>query len=103
MVVGTPGGTTIPTAVYQSIVDVVDFKMNANMTINSPKFHHQWLPDDVKVENNFPQATINELEKMNYKIEKIAQIGRTELILIDDKGNIHAVADGRGDDSVGVE
>jgi len=103
MVVGTPGGTTIPTSVYQSIVDVVDFKLNANLTVNSPKFHHQWLPEKVMVEVQFPQSTISGLEKMKYKIEKIPQIGRTEIILMDENGNIHAVADGRGDDSVAVE
>ncbi|MGC4128286.1 MAG: gamma-glutamyltransferase [Bergeyella sp.] len=103
MVVGTPGGTTIPTSVYQSIVNVVDFKLNANMSVNAPKFHHQWLPEKISVEKGFPETTISELEKMNYKIEKIPQIGRTELILINENGTIHAVADGRGDDSVGVE
>ena len=103
MVVGTPGGTTIPTYVYQSIVNVIDFKLSPNMVINAPKFHHQWLPDSVSVERNFPENTISDLEKMGYKIEKTSGIGRTELILIDDKGNITGVADGRGDDSVAVE
>ncbi|MBC7557518.1 MAG: gamma-glutamyltransferase, partial [Chryseobacterium sp.] len=103
MVVGTPGGTTIPTSVYQSIVDVVDFKMNANLSINSPKFHNQWLPDVVFVEENFPESTIESLEKMNYKVEKRGQIGRTEMILVNKDGTISGVADGRGDDSVGVE
>ncbi|WP_034670327.1 gamma-glutamyltransferase [Chryseobacterium populi] len=103
MVVGTPGGTTIPTSVYQSIVNVVDFKLNTNISVNSPKFHHQWLPETVSVENNFPETTISELQKKNYKIDRIKQIGRTEMILIDDNGSIHAVADGRGDDSVAVE
>lgn len=103
MVVGTPGGTTIPTSVYQSIVDVVDFKLNANMAVNAPKFHHQWLPETVSVEKNFPESTVTELQKMGYKIERENQIGRTEMILVDGNGNIHAVADGRGDDSVGVE
>ena len=103
MVVGTPGGTTIPTSVYQSIVDVVDFKLNANISVNSPKFHHQWLPESVAFEKNFPETTIMELEKLGYKVERWNQIGRTEMILIDDNGNIHAVADGRGDDSVAVE
>lgn len=103
MVVGTPGGTTIPTSVYQSIVDVVDFKMNANLSINSPKFHHQWLPEVVFVENNFPESTINSLEKMNYKVEKRGRIGRTEMILVKKDGTISGVADGRGDDSVGIE
>ncbi|KFF00799.1 gamma-glutamyltranspeptidase [Chryseobacterium formosense] len=103
MVVGTPGGTTIPTSVYQSIVNVIDFKLNANTAVNSPKFHHQWLPETVAFEKNFPETTINELEKLGYKSEKRNQIGRTEMILIDENGNIHAVADGRGDDSVAVE
>lgn len=103
MVVGTPGGTTIPTSVYQSIVNVVDFKQNANISVNAPKFHHQWLPESVAFEKNFPENTIKDLEKMGYKAERWNQLGRTEMILIDDNGNIHAVADGRGDDSVAVE
>ncbi len=103
MIVGTPGGTTIPTSVYQSIVDVVDFKLNANTSVNSPKFHHQWLPETVAFEKNFPETTIMDLEKLGYKGERWGQLGRTEMILIDDNGNIHAVADGRGDDSVAVE
>jgi gamma-glutamyltranspeptidase / glutathione hydrolase len=103
MVVGTPGGTTIPTSVYQAIVDVIDFKQNANISVNAPKFHHQWLPEIVAFEKNFPETTIKDLEKLGYKSEKWNQIGRTEIILIDDNGNIHAVADGRGDDSVAVE
>ncbi|WP_345767680.1 gamma-glutamyltransferase [Chryseobacterium endophyticum] len=103
MVVGTPGGTTIPTSVYQSVVDVIDFKLNANISVNSPKFHHQWLPEIVAFEKDFPETTISELEKLGYRTERWNQIGRTEMILIDDAGNIHAVADGRGDDSVAVE
>ncbi|ASE60421.1 gamma-glutamyltransferase [Chryseobacterium indologenes] len=103
MVVGTPGGTTIPTSVYQSIVNVVDFKLNANISVNAPKFHHQWLPETITVENNFPESTITELKSKNYVIEKTKYIGKTEMIVLDDKGNIHAVADGRGDDSVAVE
>lgn len=103
MVVGTPGGTTIPTSVYQSIVNVVDFKQNANISVNAPKFHHQWLPETVMAEGNFPATTISELAAKGYIFEKVRQLGRTEMILIDDNGNIHAVADGRGDDSVAVE
>ncbi|WP_292008192.1 gamma-glutamyltransferase [Chryseobacterium sp.] len=103
MVVGTPGGTTISTSVFQSIVNVVDFKQNANISVNAPKFHHQWLPETIKVETNFPEATINELKSKGYTFESVDHIGKTEMILIDDKGSIHAVADGRGDDSVAVE
>ena len=103
IIVGTPGGTTIPTSVYQSIVNVIDFKLNPSMSVNAPKFHHQWLPENVLVESHFPETTIKALEKKNYKMERVSQIGRTEMIVIDEKGNAVAVADGRGDDSVGVE
>lgn len=103
MIVGTPGGTTIPTSVFQSIVNVVDFKLNANLAVNSPKFHHQWLPEWVVYEKNFPESTVKKLESLGYKYEIWGQLGRTEMILVDETGEIHAVADGRGDDSVAVE
>lgn len=100
MVVGTPGGTTIPTSVFQSIVNVIDFNMNANDAVNKPKFHHQWLPDDVMIESNFSAATKAALEKMGYKLVDRGGIGRTELIKILADGTKEAAADGRGDDSV---
>lgn len=103
IIVGTPGGTTIPTSVFQTVVNIIDFKLDANMALNSPKFHHQWLPESVTVEKNFPLTTVSTLENQNYKFESTAQIGRTELIVIDGKGNATAVADGRGDDSVATE
>ena len=103
IVVGTPGGTTIPTSVYQSIVNVIDFKMTPSSAVNSSKFHHQWLPEVVFVEKNFPESTLKILEQKNYKFEKRGGIGRTEMIVIDENGNATAVADSRGDDSVAVE
>ncbi len=103
IVVGTPGGTTIPTSVYQSIVNVIDFKMTPSSAVNSAKFHHQWLPEVVFVEKNFPESTLKILEQKNYKFEKRSGIGRTEMIVIDENGNATAVADSRGDDSVAVE
>lgn len=103
IVVGTPGGTTIPTSVYQSIVNVIDFKMTPSSAVNSAKFHHQWLPEMIFVEKNFPENTLKILEQKNYKFEKRGGIGRTEMIVIDENGNATAVADSRGDDSVAVE
>src|SRR5690606_24263643 len=84
IIVGTPGGTTIPTSVYQTIVNIIDFKLNPNMAVNAPKFHHQWLPESVLAEDNLPATTVSTLEKLNYKFVNTAQIGRTELIVIDD-------------------
>lgn len=103
IVVGTPGGTTIPTSVYQSIVNVIDFKMPPSSAVNSAKFHHQWLPEVIFVEKNFSESTLKILEQKNYKFEKRGGIGRTEMIVIDENGNATAVADSRGDDSVAVE
>jgi gamma-glutamyltranspeptidase/glutathione hydrolase len=104
MVVGTPGGTTIPTSVFQSIVNVIDFNMSADDAVNKPKFHHQWLPDEVMLEKGFSQETKKALEDMEYKCVNANSIGRTELIkiLYGDSStlSIEAAADKRGDDSV---
>ncbi len=103
MVVGTPGGTTIPTSVFQSIVNVVDFKLSPNMAVNAPKFHHQWLPEYISFEKNFPESTISGLEKLGYQTMRIPLIGKTEMIVTDADGYTDAVADGRGDDAIAVE
>jgi len=82
LVVGTPGGTTIITSVFQSIINIVDFGMSAEDAVNKPKFHHQWLPDVIFVENDFEASTITALEAMGYKVNKRGNIGRTEMIEI---------------------
>lgn len=98
LVVGTPGGTTIPTSVFQTIVDIIDFNMSTEDAVYKPKFHHQWLPDQVDVEKTFPQSTRAALEKMGYKIVERGSIGRTEVIKVLPDGSFEAVADNRGDD-----
>ena len=101
MVVGTPGGTTIPTSIIQSLVNMIDFKMSPEDAVNLPKFHHQWLPDEIIVEKDFNSATIQQLEAMGYKVVKKQAIGRTELIEIKygKTRKITAIADKRGDDT----
>lgn len=99
IVVGTPGGTTIPTSVFQSIVNIVDFGLSPEDAVNQPKFHHQWLPDQIFIERNFPASLRKALEDMGYKVVERGAIGRVELILIDNNGNKVGIADKRGDDS----
>jgi gamma-glutamyltranspeptidase/glutathione hydrolase len=99
IIVGTPGGTTIITSVLQSIVDVLDFKMNADETVNRPKFHHQWLPDEIQAEKGFDMNVLKGLKEMGYHITEKESIGRTEMILVQANGKYEAVADHRGDDS----
>ena len=98
LVAGTPGGTTIPTSVFQTIVNVIDFNLSTEDAVNKPKFHHQWLPEEIMVEKDFPAETRAALEKMGYKIVNRGAIGRSELIRVDGK-KIEAVGDNRGDDS----
>jgi gamma-glutamyltranspeptidase/glutathione hydrolase len=94
---GTPGGTTIPTSVFQTLVNIIDYKLSPEEAVNRPKFHHQWLPDVLFVEEEFEAATILQLEEMGYSVRRRGPIGRTELIQISGKNRI-GIADKRGED-----
>ena len=99
LVIGTPGGTTICTSVFQTIVNIIDFNMSTEDAVWKPKFHHQWLPDEVYLEKGFPVETKKALEAMGYKIVDRNGIGRTEVIKVLPNKKFEAVADNRGDDS----
>ncbi|MFN5422205.1 MAG: gamma-glutamyltransferase [bacterium] len=102
LVVGTPGGTTIPTSVFQTLLNIIEFNQTATDAVDNPKFHHQWLPDQVLVEHDIPKKLIDSLHSMGYKSTTTAEIGRTELIKIQWKGkksaSFQSIADKRGDD-----
>jgi gamma-glutamyltranspeptidase/glutathione hydrolase len=104
LVLGTPGGTTIPTSVFQTLVNIIDFGLSTSDAVNMPKFHHQWMPDELFVEKDFPAALTDSLKAMGYTIRPRGNIGRTEVIKIEKdktgKGyRFEAIADKRGDDS----
>jgi gamma-glutamyltranspeptidase/glutathione hydrolase len=98
LVVGTPGGTTITTSVFQTLINIIEFNMSTEDAVNKPKFHHQWMPDTLYLEKGFPDSVVTQLQKMGYKTVQRESIGRTEVIKISSSGSIEAVADGRGDD-----
>lgn len=102
IVVGSPGGTTIPTTVFQTLVNLLDFHLSPSQAVNQPKFHQQWLPEYTSVEKDFPQSVLKTLEAKGYTFKSRGPIGRTELIVAQENG-ITAIADGRGDDSVARE
>lgn len=102
LVTGTPGGSTIITSLFQTLVNDIVFGLDAQTNVNAPKFHHQWWPEDVRIEKAFPENTRAALEKMGYKLTVGSPWSRTELIRISD-GKIAAVGDWRGDDSVAGE
>jgi len=99
IVLGTPGGTTIPTSVYQTLVNMLEFNLPATDAVWKPKFHHQWQPDEIFVEKGFPDTVMTQLKAMGYKITVREQIGRTEVIKVLPNKKFEAVADNRGNDA----
>ncbi len=98
MVLGTPGGSTIITSVFQVFLNVVEYNMNLKDAVDTGRFHHQWLPDKIFIEENgFKQNSIELLTKMGHIVEKRENIGRVDAILKQGK-TLTGVGDWRGDD-----
>jgi gamma-glutamyltranspeptidase/glutathione hydrolase len=98
--IGTPGGTTIPNQVYEGLVNIIDHKMTIKQAIDATRFHHQWIPDVVALESDFPEDIETGLKNMGYKTIKRGKFGRMDGILISGDGKRMAAGDKRGDDSV---
>ena len=100
MVVGTPGGSTIITSVFQSILNVVDFKLNMQGAVDFPRFHHQWRPDVILYETGrFDDAMQSKLKQTGHQLQERSAIGRVDAILVLPDGKLEGGADARGDDS----
>lgn len=98
---GSPGGSTIITSVFQTIVNVIDHQMTASEAVAAPRFHHQWLPDEIRFEEKgFDQNVIDSLQKMGHAINQEGKIGKVECIYYNEDGLIEGAADIRADDTV---
>ena len=102
MVVGTPGGSTIITSVFQTILNVYEHGMEMQAAVDAPRFHHQWLPDIVVLEpDTFDETTVQELQAKGHTIEaKYSRIiGKVDAIHRNENGQLSVGADPRGDDA----
>lgn len=100
MVVGTPGGSTIITSVFQTILNVIEFDQHMQQAVSAKRFHSQWLPDEVAAEREaIDSATVSKLQSKGYKVVTKGGIGRVDAILKTQWGYYEGGADPRGDDT----
>jgi len=100
MVVGTPGGSTIITSVFQTILNGVVHGFNMQEAVSAPRFHHQWLPDVVLLESQrFTQEDSLALVQMGHEFRERGSIGRVDAIKVLPDGKLEGGADPRGDDT----
>ena len=102
MSVGTPGGSTIITSVLQTILNVKEFNMNMQEAVNAPRFHHQWLPDEVVFETiGFDSSVLDSLQSKGYHViqQESKILGKVDGILQLSNGKLEGGADQRGDDT----
>ncbi len=101
MVVGTPGGSTIITSVFQTILNVIEHGMTMQQSVNALKFHHQWLPDKTIFEKNaFSDATVEKLQSRGYILERLTNtLGRMDCVLIQPDGTYEGASDPRADNT----
>jgi len=106
LVLGSPGGSTIPTAVLQVIINVIDFHMNVQDAVDFPRIHHQWKPDLLECESGISPDTISLLKEMGYSLEQAHPriLPRVEGILLsegwlqganDDRSSSRSGSDGK--------
>lgn len=97
LIVGSPGGGRIITTVLQTVINVIDYSLSLNEAIDAPRFHHQWLPDEIQTEKGLlDESKKNYLIKLGYKINVIPDFGRVDGIQFFEDGRMTGYSDRRG-------
>lgn len=99
MVLGSPGGSTIITAVFQVMLNVIEWDMSMSEAVAASRFHHQWLPDEIMMETkSFNDQVQEKLRMIGHKMRDIRSIGLVDAILVTKDGKLEGGADPRSDD-----
>jgi len=100
MVVGTPGGSTIITSVFQTILNVLDHGMSMQEAVTAKRVHSQWLPDEIRYEKDaLSNKTVKQLQRKGHRLKETGNMGRVDAILVLPDGQLEGGADPRGDDT----
>ena len=100
MAAGAPGGSTIITTVLQIILNVLEYNMDAGAAVSAPRIHHQWLPDQLRVEPyGLDAATLENLRRRGHKIKELSPWGNANAIVVTADGKLEGAADPRGEGS----
>ncbi|BAT54145.1 gamma-glutamyltransferase 1 [Nostoc sp. NIES-3756] len=98
MVVGAPGGSTIITQVLQVILNVLEYNMDAGAAVSVPRIHHQWLPDELRVESwGLDALTLQDLRRRGHNVKEISPWGNINAIVVTKAGDLEGAADPRGE------
>lgn len=100
LVTGSPGGSRIITTVLQMVVNSIDFGMNIAEATTAPRFHHQWLPDQLRVEKGFSPDTLKLLEAKGQHVKVLPAMGSTQSIMIGPDGTLYGASDPRAIDDL---
>lgn len=99
LVTGSPGGSRIISTTLQVILNMVDHGMNVQSAVNAPRIHHQWLPDEIRIEQGVSPDTVNLLEKMGHTVVQKSAMGAIQSIWLNDRGQSFGAADPRRETS----
>ena len=95
LVAGSPGGSRIITTTLQVIMNVIDHRLNVQAAVNAPRIHHQWLPDELRIEEGISPDTIRLLEAMGHIVNEKTSMGAIQSIMIAEDGTMFGGADPR--------
>lgn len=95
LVTGSPGGSRIITTTLQVIMNAIDHQLNPQVAVNAPRIHHQWLPDEIRIEQGISPDTVRLLRSMGHKVIEKKSMGASQTILIGEDGTMYGGADPR--------